>query len=270
MTPKEYCYQKAAPPGSALYFSLRGLTSLQKDKLVAIYAFYREIEDITLADVDPISAHAKLNWWRSEIDNKQPSHPIALALQQISDPDSLIKIIDGLEQNLTFPIFETFEDVAVHLIRTAGARELLMAKVLLNNEQIDPETIYKFMLVIELVIYLQHLHRYVRRGIIYFAQDEMQKYKVTEEMLHEFVTTSAICDLLKLQADKIEKSYQKAKAALPKNIKPQLFSLLSRCEICRAVLKAIKSSDFNVLENFIDITPLRKWWIAFKNIKLKE
>ncbi len=265
MTPKEYCYQKAAPPGSALYFSLRGLTSQQKDALVVIYAFYREIEDITLADADPISAHAKLNWWRSEIDNKHPSHPIALALQQIADSDSLIKIIDGLEQNLTFPIFATFEEVVVHLIRTAGIRELLMAKVLLNEEQVEPEIIYQFMLVIELVIYLQHLHRYVRRGIIYFAQDEMQKCKVTEEMLHEYVTTNNIRDLFKLQAEKIEKCYLNLKSALPKNLNPQLSSPISRCEISIAVLQAIKSSDFNVLENFIDITPLRKWWIAFTN-----
>lgn len=270
MTPNEYCTQKSAPPGSALYYSIRRLPQKQRTTIIAIYAFYQEIEDITLHYEDPGTAHTKMNWWRDEVIKIQdgtPDHPVALALQQSSlpfSPSRLIEIIDGLEQNLAAPTFDKFEDVVIHIMRTAGVRELLLAEVVQKNEPISSEVIYQLALTVELVNYIQHLRRYVRRNLIYFSQDELDQFHVTDDEFHKYVTTKSIRDLLQFQSSKIERSYQEAQRSLNANSRKQLGNLMIRCEIARAILRAIETTDYTVLENFIDITPLRRWWISWR------
>lgn len=264
MTPEEYCYKKIAPPGSAIYYSLRKLKSSARNAVVAVLAFYKEIEEVTLDYQDLSVAQAKLNWWRDQIIKIQqgkPDHPVAILLQkcmqeQELNPFPLIEIIDGLEQNLIPQIFNTFEDIIIQIIRTAGARELYIAKMLHDNP-VNAENIYQFTLVIELVYFMQHLRHYVQRGLIFFSQDEMQKFNVNEVELQQYKTTQNIANLVQYQGDKIERSYQ-----LAKEIK-QESNLKIRAEIAMAIWQAIKSENFHVLENFINITPLRCWWISW-------
>lgn len=272
MTPDDYCKQKAAPQGSAFYYSTRKLTKDQSLAVIAIMAFYQEIEDITVTYDDFGVAHTKLNWWRDEvikIQDGQPTHPVAIALQESLKKFSvsalpLIEIIEGLEQNLTLPTFEKFEEVVIHFMRTAGKREQMIAAVLLDKqESLNSEVIYQLALVIELTHYLQNLRRYVRRGLIYFSQDELQRFRVSEVELREFKTTKNIVELLEFQAEKITKSYQKAQELLASKQRQLFLNIIIRCEIACVILRAIQTSGYTVLENFINITPLRCWWIAY-------
>lgn len=148
-------------------------------------------------------------------------------------------------------------------MRTAGKREQMIASVLSKEEKLNSEVIYQLALVIELTHYLQNLRRYVRRGLIYFSQDELQHFQVTETQLREFKTTKNIVDLLECQAEKITRAYKKAQELLTSKQRELLRNILIRCEIAGAILQAIQSSGDTVLENLINITPLRCWWIAY-------
>lgn len=283
MTPKQYCFQKIAQPGSALYFCVRQLPQSQRDAFIAIFAFYHEIEEVILNYEDPQIAQVKLNWWRDEvikIKDSKPSHPVALALQDSIvqfglNPLKLIDIIDGFEESLALVTFSKFEDLVIYIMRTAGVRECLIAEVLKKanpkDDQVETksdsspsrELTYQLTIVVELVNYLQHLRRYVRHDLIYFSEDELQKFSVTKSQLHEYITTKNIHDLLKFQAEKVERSFQKAQNDLAAHSYPQLKNLIVRCEIARAILRAMQSSGFRLLENFITITPLKCWWIVW-------
>lgn len=266
----DYCYQQIAPPGSGLYYSLRALDHKLRGAVVAIHAFYQEIENITLNYDDAHIAHIKLNWWRDEvikIKDSKPDHPIALSLQENRDhfnPLQLCKIIDGLEQNLTFPIFDKFEDVVIHIIRTAGVREQIIADLLQKKEENSGEIFYQFALIIELVNYLQHLRKYVRRDLFFFSQDELNQFRVTTTDLRKYVTQKNIRELLQTQTEKIDRAYQNIENTLTKSSRSQLKYWLIRCEMAYSILQKIKFSDFNVLEYFINITPLQCWWIAWR------
>lgn len=262
--------ENVASPRSGLYYSLRRLSREKRATVVAIFAFYREIEDITLNYEEITIAHIKLNWWRDEvikIKDAEPSHPIARDLKHTLgsiNPLRLIELIDGLEQNLALPQFERFEDVMIHFMRTAGARELLIADVLQKDSVISADIIYQLAFVIEFVHYLQHLHRYVKRGLIYFSQDELAKFDVIDVMFHQYKTTPNIRNLLECQAEKVNRFFQKASSDLSDNSRSQLANIIIRCQMAMAILKEIQASDFKVLENFINITPLRYWWIAWR------
>jgi phytoene synthase len=275
---KIYCYDKAAKPDTALYYSLRNLTSAERDLAVALHAFYQEIENVIFECKDQELAMKKFNWWRSEVAKLslgKPDHPVMLVLQA-SVPqlekiqEKLLTIIAAIEQNLFPASFEKFEDVVIHFMRTAGQRELLIHELLGNNKKnndkaVSEETIYQLMLVVELVNYVQHLHDYAKRDIIYFPLDELTQFQVSNAMLHELKTTVEIKNLLQFQAEKVERAYAKAMSDLTRAQRAELSHLLIRCEIARKTLREIQASDFMVLENLISLTPLRYWWIAWRS-----
>ena len=266
MTPINYCYEKIAAQGSPLYFCIKKISADKRDGVVAIATFYQELMDVILNGTDPAVSASQFNWWRNEVlqlMQGSPDHPATIALKQTQvNPERLLDVIDGLEQNLNLPVFDTFETVVIHIMRTAGVRELMFANVL--DLKISKELIYQLTIVLELVNYIQYLRSYIRRDLIYFPADEMQKFNVSPESLHAFKTTPEIIHLLEYQVEKIDRAYQKACAELTPEMKEQLSYTLSRCDIARATLQEIQSSGFSVLENFIQLTPLRMWWIAYR------
>jgi phytoene synthase len=254
MNPNEYCYQKAIVPGSAFYYSIKKLSLAEREAIIAIQAFYQEIEEVIFHFTDLGVAQARLNWWREEvikIFQGQPNHPVSICLQQYKiNPEKLLSMIDGMEQNLSHLVFATYDEVIVHFMRTAGERELLFANVL--QVEMSKEQIYQCMLVIELSQYLQYLRKYVQRDLIYFSEDELKKFTVQRLDFQNFKTTAEIRALLQFQFEKIKRVNVKSV--------PKFFQV--RVEIANATAKEIASSQFAVLENFIDLTPLRRWWIS--------
>lgn len=270
MTPIQYCYEKMTAHGSPVYYSLKKIPAEKRDAIVAISAFYQEIEEILLESIDPNLTYEKLNWWRSEISkltNSSPTHPIALALQKTMDYsllNRLYAIVDGLEEKMNIAPFESFESVVVHFMRTAGERELLILEMLGFSKKIPVELIYQLTIVVELTHYIQHLRRFVKCGLLYFPMDEMNKYHVTNELLKSDKTSQEIINLLQYQAEKIESAYQKSCETITPEIREMLVHLLARCDIAQATLKEIQNSNFAVLENYIQLTPLKMWWIAYR------
>lgn len=267
MTPINYCYEKIAAGGSPFYYCVKKISTLERDAVVAIAAFYEELTDIILKGSDLQVSINQINWWRSEIvkiATGSPDHPVARALQEKQiNPQSLLNILNGLEETLNVTRFDTFETAVIHIMRTAGAREVLIADVL--NVDISKEILYQFAIVLDLANYIQYLRQYVRRDFILFPQDEMNQFQVTAESLREYKTTPAIVNLLNYQLEKVERAYQKARNELPPSMSNRLSYLLARCDIAEKTLHELQRSGFTVLENFIQLTPLRMWWIAYRS-----
>lgn len=267
MTPIQYCYDKIAVQGSSVYYSLKKIPSQKRDGVVAIAAFYQELMDIVWKSNDEMIASQQLHWWRGEvlrIPQRMAQHPVSLALQNIPSIDIQLvnDVINGVEQTLAFQSFSSFEEVVIHIMRTGGARELLMLDSLGLRNSVSVEAVYQFAMVFELVKYIQSLRVYVRKGLIMFPQDELLKFNVSSDTLQSFKTTPAIKNLLAYQVEKIERAYQQAKETLV--VSNDIKYLLARCDIAMATLHEIKNSGFTVLEHFIELTPLRMWWIAYK------
>jgi hypothetical protein len=90
----------------------------------------------------------------------------------------------------------------------------------------------------------------------------MQKFQVTADMLGAYKTTPEIQQLLQYQMDKVERAHDHVMNDLNKY--EQSLALRKRVEIAWCTLKEIKAADFKVLENYIQITPLKMWWVAYR------
>jgi phytoene synthase len=272
MNSLEYCYHKAAPKGSAFYFSLASMPIAQREMIVAIAAFYEELNDIIFECHDSMIAQTKFNWWRSEVlklGKEKSDHPVLITLQKNWPQHPLtsqrfLEMIAGIEQNLNLTPFKSFEEVTIHIVHTVGIRELLIAEVCKTNSEIPPETIYALALVLELTNHLQYLRKDVERGLVFFGEDELANFGVTPAMLELKQTTPEILKLCDFQIDKINRAYTNAIATLNPAPPKSLLNLLIRTNIAKVTLTEIKNSHLQVLESLIYLTPLRQWWIAYK------
>lgn len=256
------------------FYSTRGFakeTAEKRAALQAVMAFHREMENIFLHTADMNAAQHKFLWWQHELGRSDPAdHPLAVALQNMRGrvphlSSDCLKILVGFQENLIPVSFERFEDIVVHVMRTAGTRELLLADILQIRDSIPEEILHQFALSLALIHHLQHLHHFVRRGFVYFVEGEMQRCQVEFTDLQAFRTTEAIRLLLQSQANKAKQVYATAEATLSKTQRVLLAQLLMRCRWGLEVLRLLEKSEWRVLENFIDLTPVRKWWVSRKN-----
>ena len=263
--------------GTPVYYSLRGLSHDQKILASAIYSFYGEIENIFFVCQDPQLAQIKFNWWRVEVTKMSEGHadhPLMNFLSQfiIQYPflqEKLLEIIDGVEQNFVCSSFSRFEDVVVHFMKTAGLRELLVMRILHPDNSVDKESIYRLMVGIELVNYLQYFRRYAQKDFILFPMDELYKFNVKARDFQSFKTTSEMEKLFLHQVSKVKKCFD-GLSELQKSDRVKLSHLIIRSKIAESTLDEIQKSHFKILEQLITLTPLRQWWISLKSLTLEN
>ena len=94
--------------GSSFVAGMRVLPNARRNAIYAVYAFCREVDDISDLPGDPTLQFDRLHRWRAEIGNLYsgaPSHPITRTLAEAIDryelPESeFLEIINGVEMDL--------------------------------------------------------------------------------------------------------------------------------------------------------------------------
>ena len=262
MTPIKYCYDLLVASRDPLYFCVKKAPKEARDSIIGVRAFYLTLEKLILASSDPIIVQQQLFWWREEISKTQPQHPIAILLNAQNIPkEKLIAIIESFIGLIANSHFETFEEVVIFTMQTAGAREKMIVDIVTPGNNISVEIIYELTLALELTHYIQHLRPYIRRGLLLFSEEELKKFHLTYDDFNACKTTPNIQHLLAFQAQKVERIYEKTHAL--KSISG-LNILLTQINIAHRLLKVIKGQQFELLENYIQLTPLKMWWVAYR------
>ena len=99
---------RATPPGSSAYYSVRMSRASRRDALAALFAWRAELRAILEQVSDPGVARIKLDWWRSELERilaGEPRHPLSEVLAPVVAEQQLpeqpfIAIIAGVERAL--------------------------------------------------------------------------------------------------------------------------------------------------------------------------
>lgn len=99
---------RATPPGSSAYYSVRFAPAALRDDVAALLAWRREVRAILEEVSDPGVARRKLQWWREELARTyagDPRHPLSRVLQPAVERHGLPasrfeQIADGVEAEL--------------------------------------------------------------------------------------------------------------------------------------------------------------------------
>ncbi|MCL2162577.1 MAG: presqualene diphosphate synthase HpnD [Betaproteobacteria bacterium] len=270
MTPHQYCQNKAATSGSSFYYSFMFLDPARREAITALYAFCREVDDVVDECRDPAPAHARLDWWRQEVErvfDATPTHPVGLALQEICPSfglsrERLLEIVDGMAMDLhnrRYADFPALQDYCYHVASVVG---LLSATIFGVSDPRTLEYAHDLGMALQLTNIIRDVGEDARRGRIYLPIDELQRFDVSEADILSAHASDNFRKLMAFQAERAEAYYEQALAKLPaadrKNQRPGLVM----AAIYRALLRKIVRGGFRVLDRRTSLTPLRKVWLA--------
>jgi phytoene synthase len=272
MTPDEYCQQKAAASGSSFYYSFLFLPPEKRRAITALYAFCREVDDIVDEVRDVGIARTKLAWWRTEVANLfagHPQHPVTQALQPFVekfglDSARMNEIIDGMEMDLVYHRYPDFNSLKLYCHRAAGVVGQLSASIFGYANPATLEYAEALGMAFQLTNIVRDVGEDARRDRVYLPQDELARFGLTAEDIIARRGAEPFRKLMEFQAERAQSYYDLAYSKLAPADRASQRAGLIMAAIYRALLEEIRRDRFEVLEQRIALTPLRKLWIAWK------
>jgi len=272
MTPDEYCQQKAAASGSSFYYSFLFLPAARRRAITALYAFCREVDDAVDECSDTQLAASKLGWWRAELANLyagKPQHPVTKALAPHAEKFSisserLNQIIDGMEMDLRQTRYLDWAGLERYCHHVAGVVGLLAAGIFGYR---DPQTLRyaeQLGIAFQLTNIIRDVGEDARKNRIYLPMDELRQFGVPAADILQGRETGEFRKLMAFEADRARNHYRQALQALPGPDRRSQRPGLIMAAIYSALLEEIERDGFRVLTSRTALTPLRKFWIAWK------
>ena len=102
------------------------------------------------------------------------------------------------------------------------------------------------------------------RGRIYLPIDELQRFEVKAHEITQRDYSERFAALMKFQAERAHRVYDEAMALLPAADRRSQKPGLMMASIYRTLLREIEADNFRVLHQRTSLTPLRKFWLAWK------
>jgi len=275
MNAEDYCQEQAASSGSSFYYSFLFLPANQRQAITAVYAFCREVDDIVDECSETNTALVKLGWWHDEIKRVfqgQPQHPVGVALGNAIKVFNLEEkhfhsIIDGMLMDTQQSRYQSFDELTTYCYRVASVVGLLAIEIFGYNQPSTRQYAEDLGLAFQLTNILRDVKEDADRGRIYLPLDELQQFNVSEEDLIKGEMNDKLRDLLAFQAQRAEQYYQQAYQQLTSEDRFSQRSGLIMAAIYHALLKRIKKCDYNVFSKPIRLSPLRKFWIAWRTYR---
>ena len=272
MSPDEYCRQKAAASGSSFYYSFLFLPPERRRAITALYAFCREVDDAVDETSEMQIAAAKLAWWRTELANLHagnPQHPVTRALQEHKDrfdirAEQLNEIIDGMEMDLTQTRYLDWTGLERYCYRVAGAVGLLAAGIFGYGNARTLQYAKDLGIAFQLTNIIRDVGEDARKGRIYLPMEELKRFDVPAADILNARETPQFKALMQFQDERARRYYAKAMSELPAEDRRAQRPGLIMAGIYRALLEEIARDGFRVLTQRTSLTPLRKFWIAWR------
>jgi phytoene synthase len=272
VTPEQYCQQKAAASGSSFYYSFLFLPPERRRAITALYAFCREVDDVVDETSDPQVAATKLAWWRVEVGNlfaDNPQHPVTKALRPFTEKFSITaarlnEIIDGMEMDLTQTRYLDWAGLERYCYRVASVVGILAAGIFGYR---DPRTLdyaKNLGIAFQLTNIIRDVGEDARKNRIYLPMDDLKRFGVPASDILNGNESADFTKLLAFEVTRAKQFYEQAFQSLPPADRRAQRPGLIMAAIYRALLGEIERDGFHVLKGKTSLTPLRKFWIAWK------
>ena len=272
MTPEQYVQQKAAASGSSFYYAFLFLPRQRRAAITAIYAFCREVDDVVDDATDMQVASTKLAWWHEEVARAyagQPSHPVMQALMPLVgnygiDAAQLHAIVRGCQMDLEQSRYLDFASLQTYCHLVAGVVGEVSARIFGQTQPQTTAYAHKLGLAFQLTNIIRDVGEDARRGRIYLPINELQQFEVKAHEITQRSYSERFSALMRFQSERAQRLYDEALALLPAPDRRAQKPGLMMASIYRTLLREIEGENFQVLHQRISLTPLRKFWLAWR------
>ena len=273
MTPDEYCQSKAVASGSSFYYSFLFLPAEKRRAITAVYAYCREVDDVVDEVSDAGVAEAKIAWWRSELaalGRGQPGHPVTKALLPFVGAEfgiteaRLAAVLEGMQMDLRQNRYLDYHALRRYAHLVAGVVGEMSASIFGYSNQATLEYAGRLGIALQLINVIRDVGDDARRGRIYLPLDELQRFDVKAADLLNARYVDGFEPLMRFQAERARRTYDEALSLLPQEDRKSQRTGLVMGAIYSTLLDEIEHAKFRVLHQRIALTPLRKFWLAWK------
>jgi len=276
MTPDQYCQDKAARSGSSFYYSFLFLPPERRRAITALYAFCREVDDVVDEIRDQTIAGAKLAWWRLEVERLyagEPSHPVTQALQPGLQPfgisrRQLVEVIDGMQMDLDQTRYMDFTGLRLYCRRVAGVIGELSASIFGYQDPLTLRYADELGLAFQLTNIIRDVGEDARVGRVYIPLDDLKRHSLAA---HQLLAARAVDQeseafraMMREQVARARGYYRSAFDLLPEVDRRAQRPGLIMSAIYSALLEEIERDQYRVMTQRIALTPLRKFWLAWR------
>jgi 15-cis-phytoene synthase len=268
----EYVREKAIASGSSFYYAFLFLPEQRREAITAFYAFCRAIDDVVDEVTDPGVAATKLAWWQTEVARSfagEPSHPVMKALLPRAarfgiEEAQLQAVIDGCRMDLQQTRYLDFQSLERYCHLVAGVVGEVSARIFGQSEARTTEYAHTLGLAFQLTNIIRDVGEDAMRGRVYLPMNELQQFDVKVQEIIDREYSDRFVALMRFQAQRAHRLYDEAIALLPPADRRSQKPGLMMASIYRTLLREIEDENFRVLHQRVSLTPLRKFWLAWK------
>jgi phytoene synthase len=272
MSPEQYVQRKTAASGSSFYYAFLFLPKDRRAAITAFYAFCREVDDVVDETVDPGVAQAKLSWWRGEVAQAfsgQPSHPVLKALMPWTavygiTAAHLNAVIDGCQMDLEQSRFLDLPGLMRYCHLVAGVVGEVAARIFGQTQERTTAYAHTLGLAFQLTNIIRDVGEDALRGRIYLPVSELQQFDVKAHEILKRQYSDRFRALMAFQTQRALRTYEQALELLPQADWRAQKPGLMMASIYRTLLREIEADGYQVLHQRVSLTPLRKFWLAWK------
>lgn len=257
----------ATPLGSSAYYSVRLSPPRTRDTLALLLGWYREVWSVLEEVSDPGVARLKLQWWREEVARGHrgtAQHPLTWSLAPEIHTHRLpiapfLAVIDGVEDRVRGRYPTDLETLLGTLEREQGALFELLARAGGAGDEGDLARARTAGVACALIYLIRDLGAAVRGG----------RFTLPRELLHgaglqRLDLSSPRPALARLLEGLATTARTLAPGGTARGERPLPPAVLIRSRILLTLLGEIEALGFDVLDQRIGLTPLRKLWIAWR------
>jgi phytoene synthase len=157
-----------------------------------------------------------------------------------------------------------FEGLRLYCHRVAGVVGQLAARIFGFTNEGTLEYAERLGLAFQLTNIIRDVGEDARKDRIYIPMDELKRFEVPAADILQGRHTENFSRLMLFQAERVERCYADAYAALPGEDRKAQRPGLVMAAIYRTLLAEIRRDGFQVLRQRTALTPMRKLWIAWK------
>ncbi len=260
------------------YFALLYTPEERREALTALFIVEAEIRESAQSANHDV-AHTRLRWWRGEVDrliNGSPQHPATKILHESAlGPCAVFakwhEVLAAADMDLARMTYTSPRELRAYCARSGGAVMELVADQLTTEGALDDRTraaANKMGAGIRQAEIVRDLRQDARDGRIYLPLDLLEQHSVRPEQLD----TREVGANLRATLQETKRTAQEdLGAGLPSDeIHEALRPLRVLAALHHALLERIASRDFDVASERIELGPIEKPWIAWREARRRR
>jgi phytoene synthase len=259
--------EKVIRSHSKTFFFATALLPLAERRAIrSLYAFCRASDDLVdCAD----TTQQDLDRWRVEVNlpSDRQADPILISWSSVRESYQIDtryerELLDGIEMDLSFKSFETWQELETYCYLVASTVGLLSMPVIgiadgATFEQAAPYAI-KLGIALQLTNILRDVGEDAERGRVYFPEEDLRRFGLTNQDILDKVNDQRFIDLMRFEIDRARRLYREAFpgiALLSRHARP---AVGAAALLYQAILDRIESIDYKVHEERAHTTGWQK------------